>query len=394
MPVAHSAYLDAAVLGSYPLAVRVDYRVAGGAWIRMDNALVGGNLLTLTDGSVTSVRDGRVRRTATLVFGGTGAIPVDTLTHPISPLNRYRVYRGAKDYRGTEDFVCLGTFDPRALTVDRPSGTVTMELSDFGQRIDDDALQVGVEVDDTVKCLDVIKRLLISTDAQLPGVIDPAILPTLPGFTLTVGPGVDPAMLMPEGVIFDVGASSRGDSVDQVASFLDSSVVFDELGGLTIVRRMVTITPAPTPTYIFKPGGAGVGNYTELSSGWSFDGFANDVSITNGDFVVSQLITQGPFTPAAFGRSVRYSEDVSDQGYDEAATADYAARIAAEHLGLARQVTGTCVVVPWLVGGDVVQINYPTGSPIVGMLDSFTVPLGATESSSFQLREYHSTTGL
>ena len=392
MPVTHSAFLDQVIAQTYPLAVRVDYLPPGGAWTRMDNALVAGLAVVLTGGSVTSVRDSRVRRTATLTFGGAGSIPIDTLVHPISPLNAYRVYRGALRPDGTEDLVLLGTFDPNRLTIDRPAGSVSLDLVDYMQRVEDDALQTEVEVDDSVKVVDVIKRLLINTDAELPGILDPLIVPTLHGMTLSIGAGIDTTMLMPEGQIFSVGASSRGDAVDACAGFLNGAVIFDETGQLTLYRMMVTVTPTPAPTYVFTPGDGG--NYTELSSGWSFDGFANDVSIINGDFVVHQAITSGPFSPASFGRIVRYSEDVSDQAMDEDATTDYAARVAAEHLGLARQVQGTCLAIPWLIGGDLVTINYPVGNPITGMLDSYQVPLTVDGAATFTLREYVSTTGL
>lgn len=356
---------------------KVEYQlVDGGPWLE----LLEPGVRALEDAYIDLTEQSWVRRTGSMTIGGRDAL-FDSWTHPCSPLNRFRLYRGVRLSRGQVEWLRLGTFVVTDFARKRPLGRTSLDLADFMWALDQDQLPLPIETAEDAPILPYIRRLITDAEADLPGVIDARITPAFPGASIIVRDGVDTAKLMPEAPVFTDG--SRGEAIDYLARLLGATVHADVDGNFVIEPSLVTETTV-TPVFRFKAGDGGT--YSEIEQGGGFGDFANAVSIQNGDFVVESTITSGPLRLRS-GFTHRYVEDVSTQSWDEDATSQYAQRVIAEKLGLAETVRATILPLPWLEPGDPVEVQDVDGivtSHYLSTIDG--LPLGAIGTCTVETR--------
>lgn len=371
--------------------------------------------LVVTGGAAQMDRWSFVRRTGNLTVGGREAIVRQDWTGPLSPHNRYRLWRGVK-IGGWEKLWLLGTF---MLTGFKPGpfGELSLELADEMKMVELDDLPAPLGLPADVPVADALRWLLTDTTTwgdyagthngyTDEGPLAPqtwAAMTPVPTFTdpRNGDPTKDPPAWVTTGPLNTTGtmadllgevaelSGSRSSAVDTLMAVTDTAVYVDEYGVLRVAKRPATIDagtwdPAAIIagghlTWTFDVGDGG--SVIEQTPEWTIEDTINETVITSADYARRAQVTTGPMSPNQLGMTLRYMEDVSSEPFSEQRPQllAYANRVAAEQLGAARPISVSSLVLPFLKPDDYVLVpsfvGTVRGDDEMVIVDSVSIPL-------------------
>jgi hypothetical protein len=376
--------------------------------------------LVLYDGSVTHSRSNPIRRDATLNFAGSQCLPSPDWSGPISPHNRYRIWKGARMADGSMLEYLQGTFMVTDINPAREQGGPVVELSlaDEMKLVELDTLAAPLGVAQGVRLTSLIRWLLTGSggfeNAAQGGNVEyqeydengePSRSVLLPTFVhpitevgykdspviVTEGPSAvnDPEAVLGEDSTF---TGSRVGALDTISADGNLVVHLDKYGQVQVSKSLVDYDATAYShqdlvdlDYVQWTFDAGrYGTMIDRKPGWNIDNIANKVRLVSGDFGYDEKITTGPLSPAELGVHLPYFEDLSGESFGDSLPKlkKHARRIAREKLGAARQVTFSAVPLPFLTAEQWVASDRFTGDDTYELLliDEVTMPLSNTDA--------------
>jgi hypothetical protein len=380
--------------------------------------------LVVVAGTVNMTRSSLVTRGGSLRLGGWGAVPRADFSGPVSPKNRYRLWRGVRS-GGTVHKTLLGTFVASGI---RPVRTATgvevqIDLADEMKLVDLDPLPASLGLAGEVTVKQALRWLLTDLtgysaaangglaeygEANDSGVyVVKTPRPTFEAIGtgpskptpnwITTGPYAveDEAATLLEDTTFD---GSRTSAIESLMDTANVSVFLDEYGEPQVIRRVVNVDSAQWnkdtletwAAWTFRAGDGGT--LTERAPEWSLDSVVNKTHIVSGDFASRKEVTTGPLTPDELGMVLTYFEDVSSEPFSEdlSALRKYADRTSRERLGAARTMRVSSMVVPWVKPGSIVRVAdlgpYATEGYELLIVDDVDIPLDYSGAMSMTLR--------
>lgn len=421
--------LRAALVAAHTVHTYVEYRPW---WDTVWRPLETLPTVVVAAGSATATRSSLVRRTGSLSLSGQGCLPTADLTGPVSPRNRYRLWRGVSYPDGTNEDILLGTFMPTrwAPTIDSSGPTVSLDLADEMKRVALDPLPAPLNVSALCRVDDLLRWLLTDlagwsaavsnglvsyVDRDASGGLTGALVPTFTdprtGSPQKPSPAWEttgPLAVEDPDVLLGTDSTFEGDrlaAVEAVANAANVAVYLNTEGNPVVTRRVVDVdtsvwtdaTLAPYVAWSFD-GGDG-GSLLSIAHEWSLDAMTNEVVLASGDWGKRYTVTSGPLAVSSLGMSLRYVEDASSQPFGDSPTLlnKYGRRVSREHLGAARKRSLASLVVPFLAPDDfVLAADYDTagqtGSTLL-VVDDITIPLDAAAgmdlaTSSLDLEDF------
>ena len=416
----------AALLASHEVLTRVEWK----KWYATDatyQPLQALPDLVVTGGSVAMDRWALVRRTGNLTVGGRDAIVRGDWSGPISPHNRYRLWRGVKSGSVEKEWL-LGTFMLTGFKPGRDS-ELSLELADEMKMVELDGLPAPLGLSATVPVSHALRWLLTdaSTWGDYPathnGYTDTGPtawqvfgnLTPVPTFTdpRTGAATKNPPLWVVDGPLDTTGtmgdlmgeaaelSGSRASAVDTLMAVTDTAAYVNEYGAVEVAKRPATIdasswSPATIEaggycTWVFDVGDGG--SIIEQTPEWTIEDTINETVITSADYARRAQVTTGPVSAAELGMTLRYTEDASSQPFSaqRKQLLAYANRVASETLGAARPMSVSSLVLPFLKPDDYVKVpSYVggvRGADEMVIVDSLTIPLGHADQMTLTTRK-------
>jgi hypothetical protein len=334
-----------------------------------DNTTIWRSRAAITEGAVTVDMDRSERRNLDITISdgedeigyGPGAFWYDKILKP---------YRGIRLSNGDEWVTCLGEFLPD--TIERPHfpKLISVTCRDFSKKLILDKF-----ADTTTFAAALNVGTVIQTIATNGGI-------TKFNFASTTS-------VLADAITFE-RASERWAACIELAKSIGYELFFDSFGYLTF-RPYVDPLTAPL-SYTFRTGATG--NLVGFTRSTSDTRLFNDV-LVYGDGQDNALVhgraeNTNPASPTRISEVGRRLYPFPSQFVPDNTKADEVAAAILAVSGLEQyDMQLTSLVIPWLEGGDAVEVNAPDaapGDPTRFLLSSFTIPLGLQPMSGVSKR--------